>query len=268
MEEIKVVAAIIQDNDKILATRRSYGEFKGLWEFPGGKVEVGEDSVAALKRELKEELDTEVIIEKSFTEIKYIYPNFAMTMECYICKVQDFSLNEKIHDQAKWLTKEEFNSVEWLPADEKIINRLKIYFSNSIVVSACLLGDNCKYNGKNNYNEVVEKLVAEKQIIKICPEILTSLGIPRPPVEIIQGKIVTKDGRDMTKLYYEGVEKAWDKLKNKQIDMAILKANSPTCGSRKIYDGTFSHTLIDGNGILAERLKKNNITIISEQDLI
>lgn len=268
MKKIKVVAAIIQDKDKILATRRSYGEFNGLWEFPGGKVEFGEDSVAALKRELKEELNTDVIIEQFFTKIEYMYPNFAMTMECYICKVQDFSLNEKIHDKAKWLTKHEFDTIKWLPADEKILHKLKVYLSKSILVSACLLGDNCKYNGKNNYNELVEFWVKGKQIIKICPESLTSLGTPRPPVEIIQGKIMTKDGKDLTKLYYEGVDKAWDKIKDKQIDMAILKANSPTCGSKKIYDGTFSHTLIDGNGILVELLKKNGIMVISEQDLL
>lgn len=268
MEEIKVVAAIIQDNDKILATRRSYGEFNGLWEFPGGKVECGEDSETALKRELKEELDTDIIIEKFFTKIEYTYPNFAMTMECYICKVQDFSLNEKIHDKAKWLTKHEFDTIKWLPADEKILHKLKVYLSKSILVSACLVGDNCKYNGKNNYNEVVESLVKDKQIIKICPESLTSLGTPRPPVEIIQGKIMTQDGKDFTKLYYEGVDKAWEKLKDKQIDMAILKANSPTCGSRKIYDGTFSHTLVQGNGIFVDLLKQHGIIVVSEQDLV
>lgn len=190
-----------------------------------------------------------------------------MIMDCYICNIDDFVINEEIHDEAKWLTKDELDSVNWLAADEKIVNKLKIYLSSKIVVSACLLGDNCKYNGKNNYNEEIEHLLKDKEVYKICPEILTGLSIPRKPVEIKDNKVITQDNEDMTEIFLHGVDMAWKKLKDKNIDLAILKANSPTCGSKTIYDGTFSHTLVEGNGLFAKLLKDNKIMVISEKDI-
>ena len=245
MKSIRVVAAIIKDKDKILATKRSYGEFKGGWEFPGGKIEEGEDKKTALIREIKEELNANIEIDSYFATIDYTYPNFHMIMDCYICNIDDFVINEEIHDEAKWLTKDELDSVNWLAADEKIVNKLKIYLSSKIAVSACLLGDNCKYNGKNNYNEEIEHLLKDKEVYKICPEILTGLSIPRKPVEIKDNKVITQDNEDMTEIFLHGVDMAWEKLKDKNIDLAILKANSPTCGSKTIYDGTFSHALVE-----------------------
>ena len=190
-----------------------------------------------------------------------------MIMDCYICNIDDFVINEEIHDEAKWLTKDELDSVNWLAADEKIVNKLKIYLSSKIALSACLLGDNCKYNGKNNYNEEIEHLLKDKEVYKICPEILTGLSIPRKPVEIKDNKVITQDNEDMTEIFLHGVDKAWEKLKDKNIDLAILKANSPTCGSKTIYDGTFSHTLVEGNGLFAKLLKDNKIMVISEKDI-
>lgn len=267
MKKIKVVAAIIIKDNKVLATRRSYGEFKNGWEFPGGKVEIGEDSKVALIREIKEEISANLVIHKHFATIEYTYPNFHMQMECYICSIDDFKLNSAIHDDAKWLDRNTLDSVQWLSADVKIVNRLKIYLSNKIAVSACLLGDNCKYNGGNNYDEIVEELLENKTIIKVCPENITKLGTPREPVEISRGKVINKKNEDLTEIYLEGVEKTWHKLENENIDLAILKAKSPTCGSGKIYDGSFSHILIEGNGLLTKKLKEQGIQILSEQDL-
>ena len=157
--------------------------------------------------------------------------------------------------------------MNWLAADEKIVNKLKIYLSSKIAVSACLLGDNCRYNGKNNYNEEIEHLLKDKEVYRICPEILTGLSIPRKPVEIKDNKVITQDNEDMTEIFLHGVDMAWEKLKDKNIDLAILKANSPTCGSKTIYDGTFSHTLVEGNGLFAKLLKDNKIMVISEKDI-
>ncbi|RGQ80457.1 DUF523 domain-containing protein [Megamonas rupellensis] len=267
MKSIRVVAAIIKDKDKILATKRSYGEFKGGWEFPGGKIEEGEDKKTALIREIKEELNANIEIDSYFATIDYTYPNFHMIMDCYICNIDDFVINEEIHDEAKWLTKDELDSVNWLAADEKIVNKLKIYLSSKIAVSACLLGDNCRYNGKNNYNKEIEHLLKDKEVYRICPEILTGLSIPRKPVEIKDNKVITQDNEDMTEIFLHGVDMAWEKLKDKNIDLAILKASSPTCGSKTIYDGTFSHTLVEGNGLFAKLLKDNKIMVISEKDI-
>ncbi|MDF2540064.1 MAG: ADP-ribose pyrophosphatase [Herbinix sp.] len=125
MKIVKVVAAIIRDGEKILATQRGYGEYKGEWEFPGGKVEEGETPEAALAREIKEELDAEIEVGEYFDTIEYDYPMFHLSMRCYWCIVKSGSMVLKEHEAAKWLTKETIDSVEWLPADITIIDKIK-----------------------------------------------------------------------------------------------------------------------------------------------
>lgn len=123
MKCIEVVAAIIQNDNQYLATQRGYGEFEGMWEFSGGKMEAGESKDDALIREIKEELDVEVTIDKFLCTVDYDYPNFHLTMHCFLCSVDgDIKLLE--HKSAKWLKKEELNDVEWLPADIVVINLL------------------------------------------------------------------------------------------------------------------------------------------------
>ena len=127
MKTIRVVAAIIIDNDKVFATQRGYGEFKDGWEFPGGKIDEGETAVEALVREIKEELDTEIEVINLLDTVEYDYPNFHLSMDCFICKVKSGELVLKEHEAAKWLTKEELYSVDWLPADLGLIPKIKIY---------------------------------------------------------------------------------------------------------------------------------------------
>ena len=267
MKNIHVVAAVIKQQDKILAAKRSYGALKGFWEFPGGKVQVDEQPEKALQREIKEEMNASLQIEQYFTTIEYDYPDFHMIMDCYICTADNIELNKNVHNELKWLNLQNLDSVDWLPADETIVNRLKIYLSRTILVSACLLGDNCKYNGGNNFNQHVCDLIKGKRIIKICPEILAGLPLPRKSVEISGGRIITSDNEDMTQLYRESTLKALQNIINEPIDLALLKANSPTCGSKYIYDGTFSHKLVAGSGIFAKMLQDRNIPILSELDI-
>lgn len=127
MKTIKVVAAIIKEENKILATQRGYGEFQGGWEFPGGKIELGETKEEALIREIREELDTEVIVEELFDTVEYDYPNFHLSMDCFICSIKEGNFVLKEHQEARWLTKETLDSVEWLPADQGLIEKLKGY---------------------------------------------------------------------------------------------------------------------------------------------
>ena len=124
MKTLKVAAAIITDGDKIFATQRGYGKFKGGWEFPGGKTEPGETSEQAVIREIKEELDTVVQVNSLFDTVEYDYPDFHLSMDCFICSVKEGSLILKEHLAARWLTKENIKSVPWLPADKDLIDKL------------------------------------------------------------------------------------------------------------------------------------------------
>ena len=124
LKHIEVVAAIILDGDRILATQRGYGKWRGWWEFPGGKVQVGESREYALVREIKEELDATLVIDRFYTTVDYDYPDFHLTMHCYLCHILDghYTLNE--HSEALWLTANTINSVQWLPADEELVAEL------------------------------------------------------------------------------------------------------------------------------------------------
>ena len=125
MKHIEVVAAIIRKGGKIFATQRGYGEWKDWWEFPGGKMEPGETPEAALQREIREELATDISVESLLTTVSYDYPNFHLTMLCYLCKVKSGKLTLLEHEAAKWLTRDELNSVKWLPADEEVVEKIK-----------------------------------------------------------------------------------------------------------------------------------------------
>ncbi|WP_288553872.1 (deoxy)nucleoside triphosphate pyrophosphohydrolase [Methanobrevibacter smithii] len=125
MKEIKVVAAIIQKENKILATKRGYGEFINMWEFPGGKIEPGETKEEALIREIKEELNIEINVDKFAIDIEYQYPNFYLFMSCFMCSIKEGSIELLEHNDGKWITKEELNTLNWLPADIDAVNYLK-----------------------------------------------------------------------------------------------------------------------------------------------
>ena len=125
MKTVRVVAAVIRKDDKIFATQRGYGEFKDGWEFPGGKIEEGEAPEQALAREIKEELDTEIQVGKLIETIEYDYPKFHLSMDCFWCEIMQGGLELKEHEAARWLSKEELYSVDWLPADVGVIEKIK-----------------------------------------------------------------------------------------------------------------------------------------------
>lgn len=131
MKTINVVAAIIIKDNKIFATQRGYGEFKDGWEFPGGKVEQGEAPENAIVREIKEELDTVIEVIEYFDTVEYDYPNFHLSMKCYICTVVSGKLELLEHEATKWLDKDSLDSVAWLPADLGLVDKLKDYLSKN-----------------------------------------------------------------------------------------------------------------------------------------
>lgn len=124
MKRIEVVAAIIRRDDRIFATQRGYGEWKDWWEFPGGKMEAGETREEALRREIREELSTEISVDRFMCTVEYDYPKFHLTMHCFLCSLLTEALHLNEHEAARWLAKDELDSVKWLPADQGIIKDL------------------------------------------------------------------------------------------------------------------------------------------------
>ena len=127
MKTIEVVAAITIKDGQVFATQRGYGEFKGWWEFPGGKSERGECPHEALKREIREELDAEIEVKVLLETVEWDYPNFHLTMHCFICSLLSESLHLNEHEAATWLTHETLRSVKWLPADEILLDKIAEY---------------------------------------------------------------------------------------------------------------------------------------------
>lgn len=130
MKTVKVVAAIIIHENKIFATQRGYGEFKDGWEFPGGKIEPGETPQEALVREIKEELDIEIEVKDFLETVEYDYPEFHLSMDCFFCTIKSGELVLKEHEAAKWLTVETLDGVDWLPADQGLVEGIREYMKS------------------------------------------------------------------------------------------------------------------------------------------
>jgi uncharacterized protein YbbK (DUF523 family) len=139
--------------------------------------------------------------------------------------------------------------------------------TEKILVSACLLGIDCKYSGGNNYNEKVLEYIKDYEVIPVCPEIMGGLSTPRPPSERVGNKVINNQNIDVTKEYIKGANETLKLAKLFDAKKALLKAKSPSCGKGKIYDGSFSGTLIEGNGVTVDLLQSNGIEVITEQDL-
>ncbi|MDO5444153.1 MAG: DUF523 domain-containing protein [Eubacteriales bacterium] len=136
-----------------------------------------------------------------------------------------------------------------------------------ILVSACLIGQNCKYNGGNNYSEKLSDLSEEHELIPVCPEVLGGLPIPRTPAEIVSGVVTAKDGTIVDDNFRKGAAIALKIAQEQKAELAILQSRSPSCGSKQIYNGTFSGTKIPGMGVFASLLAENGIKIIDIEDL-
>lgn len=136
-----------------------------------------------------------------------------------------------------------------------------------ILVSACLLGRNCKYDGGNNFRQSVVDFLRGHDVVEVCPEVMAGRSIPRKPIELLNGKFIEEDGTNVDVEVQRGVQDALKIAQKEKIDLAILKSRSPTCGARQIYDGTFSHRLINGEGAFAKALRENGFRVIDVEDL-
>ena len=136
-----------------------------------------------------------------------------------------------------------------------------------IIVSACLLGENCKYNGGNNYDPKVMAFLEGKEIIPVCPEVLAGLGVPRTPIEIVDGVLRDRSGHSVDEALHQAVAQILEQLQGEDVQCAILKSRSPTCGVHQVYDGTFTGTLISGSGTLAQALMDRGYVVLENEDL-
>jgi len=135
------------------------------------------------------------------------------------------------------------------------------------MVSACLMGENCKYNGGNNLSEKVLNYVKDHEVISVCPEVMGGLSTPRIPAEIVNGIVTAKDGRNVDKEFRTGADLALEIAKKNQVDLVILQSRSPSCGPKQIYDGSFSGKKMDGQGIFAKLLIENGFRIVDVEEL-
>ncbi|MBQ3783525.1 MAG: DUF523 domain-containing protein [Lachnospiraceae bacterium] len=135
-----------------------------------------------------------------------------------------------------------------------------------ILVSACLVGENCKYNGKNNYNEKLCEFLKNHQVVTVCPEVLGGLPTPRIPSEIVNGEVINKEGISVDKEFRLGAEKAFQIAMDEKVDLAILQSRSPSCGVKEIYDGTFSKTKIPGSGVFARMLIEAGVKVLDLEE--
>lgn len=136
-----------------------------------------------------------------------------------------------------------------------------------VVISACLLGENCKYNGGNNWDPKVVAFAEGKEVIRVCPEVLSGLGVPRIPIEIRNGIVTRQDGIEVDDAIRAAVAQILEQLQGEDIQCAVMKARSPTCGVHQVYDGTFTGTLIDGAGVLARALLDAGYTVYDNEEL-
>ena len=134
-------------------------------------------------------------------------------------------------------------------------------------VSACLVGKNTKYDGGNNYNKYVLEYLKDKEVVLICPEVFGGLPTPRIPSEQINDKVINSNNEDVTKQFVDGANEALKRLQQQNVNVVILKERSPSCGYKKVYDGTFSKTIIDGNGVFAKLAIENEFIIYTESDI-
>ena len=137
----------------------------------------------------------------------------------------------------------------------------------TILVSACLMGENCKYNGGNNYSAAVVEYVKDKEVLTICPEMMAGMGCPRTPIEIVDSVLMDRNGNNVDAAMREAVVQTMEMIRKENIQCAIFQSRSPTCGVNEIYDGSFSGKLIPGSGVLAQALKAAGYQVFDAEDI-
>ena len=255
--------AVVIENGHVLLTQGYHG-----WSFPKGKIEPGETLEQTAIREVWEETAIRIELDHAFAAVvPSAKPGDTRTVTFFLGKSLD-GMKPPVADEveyAAWIPIDEaMGKIRYAPDREVLVKALKAMEPKALV-SACLLGENCKYNGGNNYDPKVAAFTAGKTVIPVCPE--RCLGCPRTPMEIVNGVLTNRDGLVVDEQVRSAVAEILEQLREERIDCAILKSRSPTCGVRQVYDGTFSGTLVPGSGVLARALMDAGYRVLDAEDL-
>ena len=257
--------AVVIEDGRVLLVQGYYG-----WSFPKGKIESGETLEETAIREIREETGIHIKVDNHFRAVvPSAKPGDTRTVAFFLGKSLE-GMKEPIPDEveyAEWVPVEKALELVRYEPDREVLRKAMDYCSGKILVSACLLGENCKYNGGNNYDSKVTEYARGRAVIPVCPELEAGLGCPRVPMEIVKGVLINKDGDNVDARVRSAVGQILERIKDETIACAVLKSRSPTCGLKQVYDGTFSGTLIAGSGVLAEALAKAGYLVIDAEDL-
>lgn len=263
MDQRNSCGAVVIENGKVLLCQGYRG-----WSFPKGKIEAGESPEETAIREVWEETSIRIALDADFTEVvPSAKPGDTRTVTFYMgCSLED--MKAPVADEveyAAWVPVEEaLERIKYIPDRDVLVKALKAP-RPKVLVSACLLGENCKYNGGNNFDERVAAYLQDKQVIPVCPEKV--LGCPRVPMEIRDGILVNREGEIVDTAVRQSVSEILDSIRDEKICCAVLKSRSPTCGVHQVYDGTFTGKLVPGAGVLAQALKDAGIALVDAEDL-
>ncbi len=271
LDQRNSAGAVVLEDDCVLLCQGYYG-----WSFPKGKLEPGETPEQAAVREIFEETAIHAEVIPGFSRVvPSAKPGDTRVVTFFLGRSRE-GKKTPIPDEvayARWVPVEQALEMIHYPPDLEVLKgaleakKKPWNRPGKILVSACLLGENCKYNGKNNRNQKVIDLVEGRQVIPVCPEVMAGLGTPRTPIEIVNGVPMDRKGNNVAEPLRRAVEVAMELAKDQDIACAVLQSRSPTCGVNQVYDGSFTGCLIPGSGVFAQTLKGAGIPVVDAEDV-
>ena len=257
--------AVVIEKGHVLLVQGYHG-----WSFPKGKIESGETLEETAIREIWEETGIRIEVDNHFRAVvPSAKPGDTRTVTFFLGRSLE-GMKEPIPDEveyAEWVPVDKALELVRYAPDREVLRKAVRYSSGKIVVSACLLGENCKYNGGNNFDSKVPDFVKGREVIPVCPELEAGLGCPRVPMEIVNGILINRDGENVDVPVRRAVSQILERIREETIACAVLKSRSPTCGLKQVYDGTFTGKLVSGSGVLAEALTAAGYYVIDAEDL-